>query len=147
MTTWRWRLWRADYLRVVRSTFRTVPFYRERWALDGRTDPVVVPGKTGTHGGAVPIAEALRRAADLVPLAGGDAPIGLELGVLGGPGPCGHWHLDWPRVYTRETGAGLAFTLLRQRSPRLVDIVPAEPIGSRLGRCPRHGTPVVRPCE
>lgn len=138
------RRWRADYLRVVRSTFRTVPFYRERWALDGRTDPVVVPGRTGTDGGAVPIAEAVRRAADLVPLPGGsDAK--PALGVLGGPRSCGHWHLDWRRVYARETPAGLAFTLLRQRSPRLVDIIPAEPVGSRLGVCPRHGTPVVEP--
>jgi hypothetical protein len=137
------RLWRTDYLRVVRSTFRTVPFYRERWALDGRTDPVVVPGKTGIHGGAVPIADAIRRAADLVPLAGGDPGTVPTLGFLGRPGSCGRWHLDWLRVYARETEAGLAFTLLRQRSPRLVDILAAEPVGFRLGICPRHGTPVV----
>src|SRR4051794_7999329 len=64
-------VWRAAYLRAVRSAFATVPFYRERWALDGREDPVLVPGRTGTDGGAAPLAEALHQVVDLVPLAGG----------------------------------------------------------------------------
>ncbi|WP_290062326.1 hypothetical protein [Amycolatopsis sp. MEP2-6] len=63
--------WRAAHARAVRSAFATVPFYRERWALDGREDPVVVPGRTGTNGGAAPLAEAVRKLVDLVPLAGG----------------------------------------------------------------------------
>ncbi|MFC4852542.1 hypothetical protein [Actinophytocola glycyrrhizae] len=64
------------------------------------------------------------------------------LGFLGTLRQCGRWHLDWPRVYARETDAGLAVTVLGQRSPCLVDIV-AGP--ATLGRCPRHGTPVVLP--
>ncbi|MBB4905734.1 hypothetical protein [Actinophytocola algeriensis] len=64
------------------------------------------------------------------------------LGYLGALRQCGRWHLDWRRVYARETDAGLAVTLLTQRSPCLVDIL----VGSAaLGRCPRHGTPVVLP--
>jgi hypothetical protein len=136
------RLWRAAYLWLVASSFRTVPFYRERWALDGRTDPVVVPGKTGTNGGAISPEEALRRVADLVPLSGGSRDVGalLDFASLGETLSCDRWHLNWTRVYVRETPMGLAFSLLRQRSPRLVDIVLTP--GS-LGLCPRHGTPVV----
>jgi hypothetical protein len=253
------RLWLAAYWRVVASSFRTVPLYRERWALSGRTDPVVVPGRTGVHGGAIPAEEALRRLADLVPLAGGDQhvdpmrglgpvlasshplPAGALVAVLAPAGPrppsdlparvrgcvvdldllasqqafpaiielsntlrragkvlatgedkalaqlhaalpdelaarldivpmreldgldtgpggllhdpalgflgalrhCGRWHLDWPRVYARPTSGGLAFTLLRQRSPRMVDILLAGGVAGAVAPCPRHGTPVV----
>lgn len=246
--------WRMAYRRKVASAFRTVPLYRERWALSGRTDPVVVPGRSGVHSGAIQKAEALRRMVDLVPLGGGaalvetlrglgpalasrfpfrgtgfvavldkagvlppsDLPrgvtgcvLGLEssesawraltvalgrdmpvlavgtdkdlaalvaelpeelavrldavpnrtveeldsgpyglvhdslLGYLGALRQCGRWHLDWRRVYARETDAGLAVTLLAQRSPSLVDILVGT---ASLGRCPRHGTPVVLPC-
>ncbi|MBE1500212.1 hypothetical protein H4696_007312 [Amycolatopsis lexingtonensis] len=242
-------VWRAAYVRAVRSAFATVPFYRERWALDGREDPVVVPGRTGTNGGAAPLAEAVHKLVDLVPLAGGarrpeparglgrvlrtarrpgpgslvvllgpddlrpptDLPKGVRgcvadpdapsasvlrevaavldrgrrvlavgddkaiaaftedhrveavphreldsldagpygvlhdpvLGYLGALGGCGRWHLDWPHVYARETAAGLAFTLLRQASPRFVDVVPAGGVPGEIAFCPRHGTPVV----
>ncbi|MGB3442095.1 MAG: hypothetical protein WBA97_25390 [Actinophytocola sp.] len=247
--------WRAVYQRRVASAFRTVPLYRERWALSGRTDPVVVPGRHGVHSGAIQKDEALRRLVDLVPLAGGTATVetlrglgsalaarsdfrgkgfvtvldksdvlppndlprgvtGCVLDVVEGPtesawraltvalgrdvpvvavggdkqlaglvaelpeelavrldvvpnrtlaeldgGPagllhdsllgylgtlrqCGRWHLDWRRVYARETDAGLAVTLLGQRSPCLVDILVGPAV---LARCPRHGTPVVLP--
>lgn len=250
-------LWRSNYRRVVRSSFATVPFYRHRWALDGRTDPELVPGRTGVHGGAVPPAEIESAMVDLVPLAGGDrdvdptrglgpvldslpagslvvvldgagaqspsdlprgvrgcvldldaavadgastalaeltatlarngdvvavgsdkdmarlaaalpadlaarlarrpvreldqldaGPYGVLhdrlLGYLGAFGECGRWHLDWPRVYARETDAGLAFTLLRQDSPRLVDVLVVGGVRGRVVPCPRHGTPVVR---
>lgn len=247
--------WRMAYRQKVASTFRTVPLYRERWALSGRTDPVVVPGRHGVHSGAIQKGEALRRLVDLVPLAGGtalvetlrglgpalaarssfrgkgfvavldksdvlpsiDLPRGVTgcvldlaagpaesawhaltvalrrdltviavgadkqlaklvaelpselavrldvvpnrtldeldsgphgllhdslLGYLGTLRQCGRWHLDWRRVYARETDAGLAVTVLRQRSPCFVDVL----VGSAtLGRCPRHGTPVVLP--
>jgi hypothetical protein len=59
----------------VRSTFATVPFYRALWALDGRTEPVLVPGRTGARDGATPSADARRNVIDLVPLAGGDAEL------------------------------------------------------------------------
>lgn len=248
-------VWRAAYLRAVRSAFATVPFYRERWALDGREDPVLVPGRTGTDGGAVPLAEALHQLVDLVPLAGGpqwadpgrglgrvlrtarppgrggvvvlfgpdglrppaDLPRGVRgcvadpdapaapvlaeltsvlrrghrvlavgddkaittftaavpdelahrveavphreldsldagpygvlhdpaLGYLGAFAGCGRWHLDWPHVYARPTSGGLAFTLLRQGSPRFVDVIPAGGVRGEIAPCPRHGTPVV----
>lgn len=247
--------WRAAYRRSVRSAFATVPFYRERWALDGRTDPVLVPGRTGTDSGAAPLAEAVHKIVDLVPLAGGtqriepsrglgpvlrkarsvtgdalvvvlggdealapvDLPRGVRccvvdpdvpapsalaelsselrrgrrvlaigddkqlavfaaalpedrayrvesvprreldtmdsgpygvlhdpaLGYLGAIGECGRWHLDWPRVYARPTTGGLAFTLLRQDSPRFVDVLPAGGVRGGIAPCPRHGTPVV----
>lgn len=247
--------WRAAYRRSVRSAFATVPFYRERWALDGRTDPVLVPGRTGTDSGAAPLAEAVHKIVDLVPLAGGtqriepsrglgpvlrkarsvsgdalvvvlggdgvrppsDLPRGVRccvvdpdvpapgvlaevssalrrgrrvlavgddkqltvfaaalpedrayrvesvprreldtmdsgpygvlhdpvLGYLGAIEECGRWHLDWPRVYARPTTGGLAFTLLRQDSPRFVDVLPAGGVRGEIAPCPRHGTPVV----
>jgi hypothetical protein len=240
---------------MVNSSFRTVPLYREQWALIGRTDPEMVPGRPGVHSGAIQLADAVRRLADTVPLSGGtsrveparglgpvlaargsfagtgiaiildkadvlppaDLPKGVvgcvadpsalsestwltvtnalrrgvtvvavgtdkqvaeltaalpddlaarldlvprrtvheldsgphgvlhdpALGYLGVLRQCGRWHLDWPRVYARETDAGLAFTLLRQHSPRFVDLLTGG--GATLGRCPRHGTPVVLP--
>jgi hypothetical protein len=67
----------------VRSSFATVPFYRAQWALDGRTDPVLVPERTGARDGATPSALARRHVIDLVPLAGGDA----ELDPCRGLGP------------------------------------------------------------
>ncbi|HET6288146.1 MAG TPA: hypothetical protein VFG15_15535 [Amycolatopsis sp.] len=239
----------------MRSAFATVPFYRERWALDGRRDPVLVPGRTGTDSGAAPLAEAVHKIVDLVPLAGGthriepnrglgpvlrkarsvtggalvvvlgddgtrpavDLPRGVRgcvvdpdvprpgvltelsaalrrgqrvlaigddkqlavftaalpenrayrvesvprreldaldtgpygvlhdpaLGYLGAIEECGRWHLDWPRVYARPTTGGLAFTLLRQHSPRFVDVLPAGGVRGEIAPCPRHGTPVV----
>lgn len=63
------------------------------------------------------------------------------LGYLAVVGECGRWHLDWRRVYAADTEDGVAFTVLRQRSPRLVDVL-AGP-GLQLGRCPRHRTPVL----
>ena len=240
-------LWHAAYRRAVSAAFRTVPLYRERWALDGRTDPVLVPGRTGVDGGAVPAAEAQRRLGDLVPLAGGSRevdplrglgpvvamdrlvgrgdlvvvldderpgqlaglPVGVrgrvcrvdglgsvagtewwaavvvgsaeqlgrmpdetrarlrivprleladltdadgergllhdhQLGFLGALRRCGGWHLDWPRVYARETDAGLAMTLLRQRSPCFVDVLVGGGVKGVVATCPMHGTPVVR---
>ncbi|MFC4079720.1 hypothetical protein [Amycolatopsis samaneae] len=239
----------------MRSAFATVPFYRERWALDGREDPVLVPGRTGKDGGAAPLPEALHKIVDLVPLAGGtkrpdpgrglgrvlrtarppgrdglvvllggdelrppaDLPRGVRgcvtdpdapaaavlgevsavlrrghrvlavgddkaivtftaavpgdlahrveavpqreidsldagpygvlhdpaLGYLGALGDCGRWHLDWRHVYARLTDGGLAFTLLRQDSPRFVDVIPAGGVRAEVASCPRHGTPVV----
>jgi hypothetical protein len=252
-------LWRSDYLRLVRSTFATTPFYREHWAFHGRTDPVVVPGKEGAGGGAVPTGSVLRRMADLVPLSGGqsdvdpwrglgsvlascvpvstgtlvavldgsgpqpptDLPRGVRgcvldpatlpaddslaafseltgflrrgapvvatgtqkelaqvsaalpdglgdrprriprreldqldsgpfgiladdtLGVLAGLRECGRWHVDWRRVYVRSTSAGLAFSLLQQKSPRMVDLLPAGGVPGEVAPCPRHRTPVL----
>jgi hypothetical protein len=249
-------LWRVAYRRVVRSSFATVPFYRHRWATHGRTDPVLVPGRTGAHGGAVLPADVEAALVDLVPLAGGsrepdtsrglgavlgplrpgtlvavlggagmrpptDLPRGVRgcvlepdtvaadgasaalaeltaaltrgdtvlaagtdkdlvrlsgmlpaelspllrrrplreldqldggpygllhdrlLGYLGAFGDCGRWHLDWQRVHVRETDAGLAFTLLRQDSPRLVDVLVGDGVRGRVVPCPRHRTPVV----
>jgi hypothetical protein len=65
------------------------------------------------------------------------------LGYLGALGNCGRWHLDWPHVYARPTAGGLAFTLLRQESPRFVDVIPAGGIHGEIAPCPRHGSPVV----
>ncbi|WP_116050985.1 hypothetical protein [Amycolatopsis palatopharyngis] len=252
-------LWRSEYRRVVRSAFDTVPFYRERWALDGRTEPTLVPGRTGLLDGAVTTADTTRAMVDLVPLAGGatepdparglgrmlpqarsvprgslvviadpeialpptdlgrhlrgsvldpgalrtdspalaelanallrgdsvvavgpdkglaalDAalppdlgqrlarvphraldeldggPYGVlhdaQLGYLGAFGRCGRWHLDWRQVYVRSTKAGLAVTLLRQNSPRMVDVLVAGGVAGKVTSCRRHGTPVVLP--
>lgn len=235
-------LWQLSYRAAVRSAFATVPFYREHWALDGRTAPVLVPGRTGRHGGAVDAATVLARRADLVPLAGGEAvvdplrglgavlrrveplrtgtlvavfgadtaPVDLPrgvrgwavrpdddvdavlaqargpvvavgpdkqlqllpdlphlrrvplreldeldrgphgllvhpvLGVLAGLADCGRWHVDRTALYLRGTDAGLAGTVLRQRSPRLVDTLLGDE-RVRLSACPRHRGPVLTP--
>ncbi len=249
--------WRAAYRRAVHGSFATVPLYRERWALDGRTDPVLVPGRLGRDGGAVGSAEVARRVADLVPIGGGERvldpvrglgsvlpPLGEDalvvvldtasarppadlppgargcvldperlptdpdssavaevvrrlrhggtvlavgsdkhlarlvetlperdavalrrvpvraldqldtgphgvlhdplLGYLASFRECGRWHVDWRRVYVRETTAGLAFTLLRQRSPRLVDVLACGGVPGTVSFCVRHQTPVVQ---
>jgi hypothetical protein len=65
------------------------------------------------------------------------------LGYLGALGNCDRWHLDWPRVYARRTGAGLALTLLRQPSPRLVDVLVEGSQRTDIAPCPVHRTPVV----
>jgi hypothetical protein len=65
------------------------------------------------------------------------------LGFLGSFRECGRWHVDWRRVYVRETTGGLAFTLSRQRSPRLVDVLAGDGVAGRVAWCPRHATPVV----
>jgi hypothetical protein len=169
--------WRAAYRRVVHTSFATVAHYRYLWAVEGRTDPVLVPGRTGVHGGAIRPDDVERALGELVPLSGGRSHVDTErghdsvlamvgvrgparelarldgcsdglihdrmLGYLGAFGACGHWHLDWKRVYARETDAGLAFTLLRQHSPRLVDVLVGGGVPGRVARCPRHGTPVV----
>ncbi len=74
-------LWRRAYRRVVRTAFDTVPFYRERWALDGRTDPTVVPGRTGSDDGATEPRDLRRAVVDLVPLAGGDTRVDAARGL------------------------------------------------------------------
>jgi hypothetical protein len=254
-------LWRSAYRRAVLSAFNTVPFYRERWALDGRTEPTLVPGRKGRHDGATEPELLTRTVVDLVPLAGGetridparglgrvlptarrvrpgtlvvivdpavptppvDLPRGLRgcvvnpetladdtssgavvelvsavrrgepvlvvggdkdlarlcsalpqesvhridrlphrslseldggpygvlhdplLGYFGAFRECGRWHLDWRRVYARRTRSGLAFTLLTQRSPMLVDVLVDGGVRAEIRPCPRHGTPVVSP--
>jgi hypothetical protein len=65
------------------------------------------------------------------------------LGYLGAFRECGRWHVDWRNVFVRVTSGGLAFTVLTQRSPRLVDILIAGGVRGRVEPCPRHGTPVV----
>ena len=166
-------LWTPAYRRGVRTAFATVPYYRELWALHGRTDPVVVPGRTGVDAGATPAEVAAGRLPDLVPLRGGSAEVnpyrGLDAVPLGQPVPlagahahtgaagtirddllgvlaarrdCGLWHVCHGDVYARATPLGLAFTLLRQRSPMLVDIAPGT--GGAVEPCPRHGGPVLR---
>lgn len=72
------RRWRASYRRTVRHAFDRVPLYRELWAMDGRTEPVLVPDRTGRLDGALTVQQALRRAIDLVP--SGEEPAEPDLG-------------------------------------------------------------------
>ena len=67
------------------------------------------------------------------------------LGFLATAAACGLWHLDWRRVHARQSGAGVAVSLLRQRSPRLVDVLLAGPARWTVATCARHGTPVLTP--
>lgn len=77
------RWWRAAYLRAVSSAFATVPLYRETWALHGRTDPVLVPGRTGSNGGALAADTVQRRLVDTAPLAGGSTEPDPARGLAG----------------------------------------------------------------
>ncbi|MGH3623500.1 MAG: hypothetical protein ACRDQ5_17160, partial [Sciscionella sp.] len=77
------QLWRSAYLRAVRSAFATVPLYRETWALSGRTEPVLVPGRTGSYGGAIRADEVVRKLVDTVPLAGGTSTPDPARGLSG----------------------------------------------------------------
>lgn len=150
------RRWDRAYRRVVRSSFATVPFYRERWALGDR-DPATVGEVESRLDDLVPLAEqpgprpapgpragARLSARDpLPPGATAGATIHDELlGDLAVLRGCGHWHVDWRRLYARNTPGGVAFTLLRQHSPRLVDVV-VTPGPLRLVTCPHHRTPGV----
>lgn len=236
------RRWEGAYTRVVRSSFNTVPFYRERWALADR-DPVAA-------------VEVEKRPDDLAPIGGGSLAVdphrglghllrqggllgaGTLVGVLGDVPPparipgvrrarlvaltstdclpepidrrlirldslerlasegrrvaivaaaddlpeldgavgipsyavrrrlpadpepgallsdrllghlavllrCGRWHLDWRRVYARNSVTGAAFTLLRQGSPRMVDVIPVPGSPLQINTCPKHASPVV----
>lgn len=172
-------LWHGAYRAVVRSSFATVPLYRQRWATADRTvtveyllprlpelaplsggdtapDPrrgrdhvlAMVPGGRGPvagwrrpAGGNNHDAVAHRRVSELT--ATGGVLHDPVLGYLGGYRGCGRWHLDWRRVYVRATPAGLAFTLLRQRSPRLVDVLVDGGVPGTVATCPRHRTPVL----
>jgi hypothetical protein len=67
------------------------------------------------------------------------------LGYLGAFCDCGRWHLDWRRVYAADTEHGVAFTILPQASPRLVDVLLAPGLRMRVERCAEHGTPVLAP--
>jgi hypothetical protein len=67
------------------------------------------------------------------------------LGYLGALVPaCGELHLD-RRVFARDRGGVVALSLPHARRPTLLDIVPPGGDAVRLGRCSRHGTPVLRP--
>ena len=128
--------WDRAYARVVGSSFATVPFYRERWALVGR-EPVTIREIEKRPDDLAPIGEA-RRSFD--PRRNLTDPL---LGYATVMRRCGQRHLDWRRVYARNTASGVAVTLLRQRSPRLVDILMPVDELARVATCPRHGTPVV----
>lgn len=107
----------------------------------------------GADGDLVTLTEVLPASAELdrVPArrlgALGDGRSGVihdpALGYLGALGNCGRWHLDWRRVYARRTDAGLALTLLRQRSPRLVDVLVEGAQHADIAPCQVHRTPVV----
>ena len=156
--------WDRAHERVVRSSFASVPFYRERWALvtgdpagvaelEQRRDDLVPIGGTPRFDPRRGLDRLLRRvdhtgaawsARDPLP-AGATAGSTIRDGLLGDLAvlrDCGHWHLDWRRIYARNTPRGVAFTLLRQQSPRLVDVVVA-PGPLRVMICPRHHSPGV----
>lgn len=162
------RRWAHAYERTVRSSFATVSFYRERWALRGRQP--------------IPIGDLERRLDDLTPLSSRDSPRRLRrldrttdqaavvhcargplpsepqqgallndplLGPLAIVESCGRWHLDWRHVHAAShptaSGPVVAFTLLRQQSPRLVDAIPAPELRAEITRCPAHASPVLTP--
>jgi hypothetical protein len=77
-----------------------------------------------------------------------DRPVLLyepPLGYLGALVPdCQGFHLDWRRVHARDRDGTVTFSLLRERRPTLLDIVPSGADGVRVAECRRHGSPVLR---
>jgi len=63
------------------------------------------------------------------------------LGYLAVFGMCGRWHVAVPDFHAREVPGGVAFTALRSRPFRLVDVQFPAPVG--LDDCPEHRTPVL----
>ena len=119
--------WQAGYHRLARSSFATVPLYRELWSpLRGRE-----PGMAGV----IHVDEVVRKLIELVPLSGGDA----ELNPLRGLGPV------LRRV--RRLGSGALIVVLgrdggqprdlsRRLRCRLLDpqtITEAQPVFAELG--------------
>jgi hypothetical protein len=77
-----------------------------------------------------------------------DRPIVLYeplLGYLGALVPgCQDFHLDWRRVHARERNGTVTFSLLHERRPTLLDMVPPGAGAVRVAECRRHGSPVLR---
>lgn len=68
-----------------------------------------------------------------------------RLGYLGALVPgCGSFHLDWRRVHARDRDGALALSLIRQRRPTLLDIMPSGADAVTVDECSRHGSPVLR---
>jgi len=110
-------------------------------------EPALVVGDPGTPGGPDQVRVARVSLAD----AAGTAPAGGSLwyepwlGHLGAvPPSCGELHLNTGRVHARELGDATVLTLLRRRRPTLVHVRPEAAERFRPGRCPEHGTPIVR---
>lgn len=91
----------------------------------------------------LPVGAAARAAA--AEMAGGPAVLYEPmLGYLGARVPaCGSLHLDHRRVHARVREGTLTLSLPGSRRPTLLDIVPPGADAVRLGRCGRHGTPVL----
>ncbi|MFF9348055.1 hypothetical protein [Streptomyces sp. NPDC014734] len=148
-----------DPVRAHGSTWRTV------LTADARTDPyaeggtrpgtlpegpaVVVgdPGGTGPPCG--PDQARVARTSLAETAASGPLPGALWyepwLGHLGAvPPSCGELHLNTGRVDARPLGDTTVLTLLRRRLPTLVHARPDAAESFRPGRCPVHGTPIMR---
>ncbi len=66
------------------------------------------------------------------------------LGYVGALVPdCGRFHLDWRRVYARDRGGVLTFSLLHRRRPTLLALVPPGAEAITVAPCSRHTTPVL----
>ncbi|MFB7914194.1 hypothetical protein [Streptomyces sp. NPDC056061] len=145
-----------DPVRAHGSTWRVV------LTADARTDPYAEPGSpTGTlpEGPALVVGDPgtpcgpdhVRVArTSLADIAGsGPLPGSLWyepwLGHLGAvPPSCGELHLGTGRVDARLIGGATVLTLLRSRLPTLVHARPDAAESFRPGRCPVHGTPILR---
>jgi hypothetical protein len=84
-------------------------------------------------------------AADTTPAEGPVLLYEPPLGYLGALVPdCQGYHLDWQRVHARERDGTVTFSLLRERRPTLLDIVPPGADVVRVAECRRHGSPMLR---
>ncbi len=162
------------YRRAVAAAFATVPYYREWWLETGLRTPTHVATAELRREDLAPLSHgsddmrepdyglrASRRlgVADLAQIFGQrhdprlalppDATPGATaydrlLGYVAVFGTCGQWHVAVPDFYVREAPGGVAFTALRRRDLRLIDIQLGTHVAVRLDSCPRHGTPVLR---
>jgi hypothetical protein len=143
------------YRRAVRRAFATVMFYREQQAAAGvlldepRPAPAAdLPDPPHTlaltrRGGRL-----ARPPVGAVAAAPADRPVVLHepsLGYLGALVPsCRSFHLDWRRVHAGERDGAVTLSLLRERRPTLLCIVPPGAEAVTVVACPRHGSPVLR---
>jgi hypothetical protein len=67
-----------------------------------------------------------------------------RLGYLGARHQeCGQAHLNWRRLYVRQSPNGPLFTMLRRRRPTLVNVVVPGTAHLSAGQCPVHGSPIL----
>jgi hypothetical protein len=138
---------------LVASPARRVELNAETLALAATAETTWVVGSPDELGsmpelrepGLRPVYRMPVSAAPTMPVEGPVLLYEPPLGYLGALVPaCQGFHLDWRRVHARERDGTVTFSLLHERRPTLLDIVPSGADGLLVDDCHRHGSPVLR---